>query len=127
MMYGSLVTLRDSMADIDCVKTCKIGVETGISPADYPMIRLVPVRITPGSPYNRRTAEVSVYFGVNITESEGLEYVYQQLMGLEAEIIKTIKAEGGKYIETITDEDRLDTYKLMFIRFEIEADRPVVS
>jgi hypothetical protein len=126
-MYSILVTLRDSLSDIDGVKTCNIGVETGISPADYPMIRLVPVRITPGTPYNRRTAEISVYFGVNITESEGLEYVYQQLMVLEAEIIKTIKAAGGKYIETITDEDRLDTYKLMFIRFEIEADRPVVS
>jgi hypothetical protein len=109
------------------VKTCKIGVEAGISPVDYPLIRLVPVRVVPGSPYNRRTAEISIYFGVNITESEGLEYVYQQLLVLEAEIIKTIKANDGRYIETITDEDRLDTYKLMFIRFEIEADRPVVS
>lgn len=126
-MWDMLETLRDNMEDIDCVKTCKIGIETGISPADYPLIRLVPARMTPGTPYNRRTAEVSVYFGVNITESEGLEYVYQQLLVLEAEIIKTIKASGGKYIETITDEDRLDTYKLMFIRFEIEADRPTVS
>ena len=126
-MYAVLSTLRDSMADIDGVKTCLIGVEAGISPADYPMIRLVPARITPGAPYNRRTAEVSVYFGVNITESEGLEYVYQQLMVLESEIIKTIKANDGKYIETITDEDKLDAYKLMFIRFEIEADRPVVT
>jgi len=126
-MYAALITLRDSLSDIDGVKTCKIGVETGISPIDYPLIRLVPVRAVPGTPYNSRTAEVSVYFGVNITESEGLEYVYQQLLVLEAEIIKTIKAGDGRYIETITDEDRLDTYKLMFIRFEIEADRPAVS
>jgi hypothetical protein len=126
-MYATLETLRDSLSDIDGVKTCKIGVEAGISPVDYPLIRLVPVRVVPGSPYNRRTAEISIYFGVNITESEGLEYVYQQLLVLEAEIIKTIKANDGRYIETITDEDRLDTYKLMFIRFEIEADRPVVS
>ena len=126
-MYAALETLRDSLADIAGVKTCKIGIETGISPVDYPLIRLVPVRLTPGKPYNSRTAEVSIYFGVNITESEGLEYVYQQLLVLEAEIINAIKAGGGKYIETVTDEDRLDTYKLMFIRFEIEADRPVVS
>jgi hypothetical protein len=126
-VYATLETLRDSLSDIDGVKTCKIGIEAGISPVDYPLIRLVPVRVTPGASYNRRTAEISVYFGVNITESEGLEYVYQQLLVLEAEIIKTIKAGDGKYIETITDEDRLDTYKLMFIRFEIEADRPVVS
>ena len=126
-MYAKLVTLRDAMAVIDGVKTCKIGVEAGISPADYPLIRLLPARITPGTPYNQRTAEVSVYFGVNITESEGLEYVYQRLLLLEAEIIKKIKASGGKYIETITDEDRLDTYKLMFIRFEIETARPEIT
>lgn len=127
MMYAALETLRNSLSYIDGVKTCKIGVEAGISPADYPMIRLVPVRITPGKPYGRRTAEVSAYFGVNITESEGLEYVYQRLLVLEAEIIKTIKSGDGRYIETVTDEDRLDTYKLMFIRFEIEADRPTVN
>ena len=126
-MYSALTTLRDNMADIDGVSSCKIGVEAGISPADYPLIRLVPARLTPGQPYNNRTAEVQVYFGVNISESEGLEYVYQQLFELEAAIINTIKASGGRYIETITDEDRLDTYKLMFIRFEMVAERPAVS
>ena len=127
MMYTALVALRDSLADITGVNSCKIGIEKGISPADYPMIRIVPVRITPGKPYNRRSSETQIYFGANISESEGLESVYQELLVLESEIIKTIKANGGKYIETITDEDRLDTYKLMVIRFEIEADRPVVS
>lgn len=126
-MYSTLTALRDAMADIDGVTSCKIGIEANLSPADYPMIRILPVRITPGKPYDRRTCEAGVYFGVAVAESEGMELVYSTLLTLEGEIIKTIKAEGGKYIETITDEDRLDTYKLMFIRFEIEADRPVVS
>lgn len=126
-MFAVLESLRDSLSGISGVETCKIGVEAGISPADYPLIRLVPVRITPGKPYDRRTSEVSVYFGVDITESEGLELVYEELLTLEAEIIKAIKSNSGRYIETVTDEDRLDTYKLMFIRFEIEADRPVVT
>jgi hypothetical protein len=126
-MFNTMRALRDDLADIDGVRSCKIGVEAGISPADYPLIRLVPTRIVPGQPYNNRTVEVHVYFGANTTESEGLEYVYQQLFNLEVDIINTIKASGGRYIETLTDEDRLDTYKLMFIRFEIQAERPAIN
>ena len=126
-MYTALEAFRDALAAITSVCTCKIGIERGISPADYPMIRVVPSRLIPGKPYNTRSGEVSIYFGCNVAESDGLECVYEDLFELEAEIIKTIKAQGGRYIETITDEDRLDTYKLMFIRCEIEADRPVVS
>jgi hypothetical protein len=85
------------------------------------------VRVTPGQPYNRRTSELSILFGANIADSEGLETVYESLFTLEEEIIKSVKASGGRYIETITDEDRMDTYKLMAIRCEIEADRPVVT
>ena len=126
-MYTDLTSLRDAFCDIDAVKTCKIGVEANISPAAYPLIRIVPTRVTPGKPYDNRTVEIAVYFGYNVTESKGLEFVYQKLLELEAEIIKTIKAQGGRYIETITDEDRLDTYKLMVIRCEIQVNRPVVT
>jgi len=126
-MYAVLVALRDALGVIDGVTTCKIGIERNISPASYPMIRLVPARILPGKPYNQRTSEVQVYFGANVAEASGLESVYEELLTLEAEIIKVIKAEGGRYIDTVTDEDRLDTYKLMVVRMEIEAARPVAS
>jgi len=125
-MFTVLETLRDAMGDIDGVNSCKIGLERNMSPADYPMVRVVPVRILPGKPYNQRTAEIQVFFGANISASEGLESVYSALFELEAEIIKVIKAQGGRYIDTVTDEDRLDTYKLMVIRMEIEAARPAV-
>lgn len=125
-MYSQLETLRNAFCDIDGVKSVKIGVEANISPASYPMIRIVPARMTPGE-YNKRLVEVGVYFGYNVAESRGLELVYEKLLTLEAEIIKTIKAQGGRYVETITDEDRLDTYKLMYIRCEIIVDRPVVN
>ena len=126
-MYTALGLLREDLSDIDGVCSCKIGIEANISPADYPLIRLVPTRLLPGKPYEVRTAEVSVYFGANINDSEGLEVVYEHLLDLEAEIIKTIKAHGGRYLETVTDEDRLDTYKLMLVRCEIQADRPTVT
>ncbi len=125
-MYTELETLRNALADIDGVCTCKIGVEANISPASYPLIRIVPTRIT-ASKYNKRISEVSIYFGYNVTESQGLELVYEKLLDLEEEIIKTVYANNGRHIDTITDEDRLDTYKLMVIRCEIEGTRPTVS
>lgn len=126
-MYSDLEALRDSLSAISGVVSCKIGVEANISPADYPLIRLVPIRLTPGKPYNNRTTEVTIYFGANINESEGLESVYESLFTLEGEIIKTVKAQGGVYLDTFTDEDRLDTYKLMYVRCEITGERPAVS
>jgi hypothetical protein len=125
-MYSDLVTLKNALADIDSVCTCKIGIEANISPASYPLIRIVPTRMIPSN-YHKRKSEVSIYFGYNVTESQGLELVYEKLLQLEAKIIKTIQANNGRYIDTITDEDRLDTYKLMVVRCEIEGDRPVVS
>jgi len=123
-MWTELTSLRDALAVIAGIETCKVGIEANISPADYPMIRVVPERLTPGTPYQIRTVECGIYFGVNVNKSEGLESVYEQLSTLEGKIVAIIKEEGGKYVETITDEDRLDTYKLMFIRCEIRSVRP---
>ena len=125
-MYAILVALRDALALISGVASCKIGLEANMSPVDYPMIRVVPIRVTPGKPYDNRTIETRIFFGANISASEGLELVYSTLVTLEEEIIKVVKSQGGKYIETITDEDRLDTYKLMVVRLEISAARPTV-
>lgn len=118
-MMAVLEAARDSLACIPGVKSCAIGIERNISPADYPMIRLVPVRITLGAPYNKRTSETLIYFGMNKAESEGLEAVYSALFELESQIIAKVKELDGRVIETITDEDRLDTYKLMTIRAEL--------
>ena len=125
-MYAILVALRDALALISGVASCKIGLEANMSPVDYPMVRVVPVRVTPGKPYDYRNIETRIFFGANISASEGLELVYSTLITLEEEIIKVVKAQGGRYIETITDEDRIDTYKLMVVRLEIRAARPTV-
>ena len=125
-MLATLNAARDALALVPGVASCRIGIEQGITAADYPMIRLVPSRITPGRPYNNRTAEVLIYFGMDTTAAEagGLEAVYAALFGLEAEIIERLRALGHRYLETITDEDRLDAYKLMTIRAEIVGAQP---
>ena len=120
-MMPTLQSARDALATIPGVKSCKIGLESGISPADYPLVRLVPTRLSPGKPYNRRTAEVTIYFGMDRGETEtgGLEAVYGALFGLELQIRDRVRELGGRYLATITDEDRLDTYKLMAVQVEL--------
>jgi hypothetical protein len=115
----TLNAARDSLATIPGVASCAVGLEANIGPADYPLIRLVPSRLTPGRPYNERTVETLIYFGASTTLSEGLPTVYAALFTLEAAIIAKVKALGGRYIETITDEDRLDAYKLMTVRVDL--------
>jgi hypothetical protein len=122
-MWTELAALRDALAVIDGVASCKVGIEQNMSPADYPMIRLVPERVLPGK-YKNRTVELGIYFGADKSSSEGMELVYQTLSELEDSIIAVLKVQGGRFVETITDEDRLDTYKIMLIRCEIDAARP---
>ena len=37
-MFTVLETLRDALGNITGVKSCKIGIERNMSPADYPMV-----------------------------------------------------------------------------------------
>ncbi len=118
---NALEAARNALAAIPGVASCKVGLEAGISPADYPLVRVVPSRLTGGKPYGRRTIDALVYFGVKrtATEAGGLEAVYGALFDLEREIRSALSILGARYVETITDEDRLDTYKLMAARFEL--------
>lgn len=123
-MMAALEAVRTALAALPGVTTCKIGMEDNISPADYPLIRIVPGRITPGRPYSNREVEISLYFGAPIANSAGLEAVYAALFALEADVIAAVRALGGRYLETITDEDRLPMYKLMVVRAQITAENP---
>jgi hypothetical protein len=120
-MMTALEWARDALASISGLASCKIGLEANISPASYPMIRLVPSRIVPGKPYGNRTCECLIYFGTQTTNSQGLEAVYANLFDLESQILDVLKTLKGRYLETLTDEDRLDTYKLMAVRCELQT------
>ena len=129
MMMSTLEQARDALRACPTIVaaqaepvpkgSCKVGIEANISPSSYPMIRVVPSRITPGKPYAGRSSETLLYFGTQTTNSQGLENVYDNLFTLEAEMLAVLKSLGARYIETITDEDRLDAYKLMVIRCEL--------
>lgn len=131
-MMAALEALRNALATIPGVASCKIGLESNISPADYPLIRVVPSRLEPGQiavsgEHLTRKGEVLIYFGMDTGEAEGgLEAVYGALFTLETAILGKLAGTisgilGTVYLETITDEDRLDCYKLMAVRCEVEG------
>jgi hypothetical protein len=127
-LYPLLETIRDRLADIAGVTTCKIGLEQGIAHEDYPIIRVVPQDFTGsgGNNWDRRKANILIYFGSAVDEStDGLEAVYSTLLAMETQIVAacSIKGEGwrAKYTGTITDEDRLEVYKIMAVRIEVEG------
>lgn len=127
-MMPALENARDALRAVPDVVSCEVGLEANMSPADYPMIRVVPARITPGRPYAGRTIESFIYFGAPLANAEGLPGVYAALSAMEADILDVLKTIQGRYVETITDEDRIDTYKIMAIRCELLApDSPHVK
>lgn len=122
----TLTAARDALALIPGVASCKVGMEDNISPSDYPLIRLVPGVLTPGQPYGHRTIDTLVTFGAQVTDSEGLESVYDALFDLEFLIRQALRALGARYINTVTDQDALpfvdgrpSPYKLMAVRVEL--------
>ena len=139
-MMTLLESLRDALAAIPGVQSCKIGLEANISPDDYPIIRVVPSQAgavdsdLDGLPVVRKV-ETLIYFGApiqpfdDVPDAGGrvrLEKLYAALFDLEAAIIAALAGElpgvqGVEYRDTITDEDRLETYKLMAVRAEIEG------
>ncbi len=123
-MMAALEAVRDALAAIPGVASCKIGLEANLGPGDYPMIRLVPARIIAGRPYHARECETLIYFGAPIANSEGMEAVYDSLFAMEAAMLAVLRAGGHRYRETITDEDRLDAYKIMALRVDITGVNP---
>jgi len=114
-----LQTIRDKLATVPGVKTCKIGLEANMSPDAYPMVRLVPSVVRNGS-YSGRQCDLTIYFGQPIHEfTDGLESLYSSLFDLEADIIDAVRSTGlnAAYDETVLDEDRLEAYKVMAARF----------
>lgn len=128
-----LMQIKETLATVPDVASCQIGLEANITPSDYPLIRIVPTRMTPEDEVGHSaTLEVTVYFGDALLESaNGLETVYAGLFVLESlireAILFTAKREAwlvgnrmtARFVDTLFDEDRLPHYKLMASRFEV--------
>lgn len=121
--YTLLTELRDALAAVAGVATCKIGLEANMTPSDYPMVRLVPSRLANGDVRGRRAIELLIYFGQPIHEfTGGMEAEWQSLLTMEAALLAVLQQTGTAiYQETILDEDRVDAYKLLAIRCRLDG------
>lgn len=130
-----LTQIKATLTELPGVASCAIGIEANITPSDYPLVRIVPTRLTPYDDVgDRALLAVTVYFGAALLEaSDGLEAVYEELLALEAAIREAVLFTAqraawqtgtrmtARFIDTITDEDRLPHYKMMASRFEVEG------
>lgn len=128
---AALTALRDALAGIDGVETCRVGLEPDISPDDYPLIRIVPskkdthTRAVGGRQAVARV-DVLVYFGaaIEVQDGDGMLGVYARLFEIEQAILAVLESppEGilaAQYVETLTDEDAIQTYKMMAVRASV--------
>jgi len=125
-MLTILNNIKSCLQTIPGIVTCKVGIENGINPDDYPLIRIVPTRDMHGATIPRKKVEVLVYYGAKIGEIDegGLEAVYAALCGMEDSIITALEScrdFTATWEDTVTDEDRLEAYKLFASRFMVVA------
>ena len=126
-MRAALEALRDKLATIEGVKTCMVGMESTMTPADYPMVRIVPSRILPAQQaVSRRVCDTLIYFGMDSHEFDGgLEQLHWKLLAMEQLLIAAAEANSGSYTalyrETIMDEDGVQPFKMMALRFDLYA------
>jgi hypothetical protein len=132
-MMDVLTVLKNRIAALPGIATCKIGLEDNLTPDDYPMVRIVPSRVEPSANGTRLKMELLIYFGAPVqpfddTPDAGgrvrMEKLYAALFDIEAALRALPRNGDGfayRYRDTITDEDRLDTYKIMAVRAEVEG------
>ena len=125
-MLTILNNIKACLEPLEGIVTCKIGIENAINPDDYPLIRIVPTRDSHAATLPRKKVEVLFYYGAKIGEIDegGLEAVYAALCGMEDAIISAMEScrdFTATWQDTVTDEDRLEAYKLFASRFTVVA------
>lgn len=130
-VMGHLDALRATLAQLPGVRTCRIGLEANINPSDYPMIRIVPSELRPNEQLHyRMDCEAIIYFGQAIQpfddapDASGrvrLEKLYAALLSMDSAIRASVRSRYAQTLETVMDEDRLETYKLMALRIKLNG------
>lgn len=128
---GMLTYLRDALATLPGVKTCKVGMEANIGPLDYPAIRIVPADLSvPATARNLpfgslREADITIHYGLAIHEFEdGLEAVYEADFEMESAIVAALPRTGPysfRYVKTYMDEDSIEAFKWMGVRVSAQG------
>jgi len=123
-VYELMIEVKDRLQNIPNINTVKIGIEPNMTGRDYPAVRIV-AGVNKRGEYLYENAIFTVYFGENLHDKIGIEEIYNRLYTYESEIrdkLDTFQpAVGGlcKWVDTISDEDRLQGFKILASRFEV--------
>ena len=98
----------------------EIGRRLDLSPNDYPMIQIVPIRLFNGK-YGERLLETWIYFSEHTEHVDGMPQLYGSLSALEKQVIDAMSGVQGEWQETITDQDTQGVFKEMAARFNVSA------
>jgi hypothetical protein len=113
--------LRTRLAKIAGIKTCRLGIESNISPNDYPIIRIAIDKLKKRDIVSR-SADIRIYAGLPLIEGKDtLEDITQALVTLEDKI-SALAQEGNGYRcihqQTVMSGGLVEHYQLIAILFE---------
>lgn len=117
-----LTSITTALAGTGIATSTKLGIEPTIVSSDYPLIRVVPVKVQPARKGSPRCMEIMVYFGDKLHDYDGLAAIYDKLCSMEEAIVAAISSGQGwkaNHTETVFDEDRLPAYKMAMARFDV--------
>jgi len=127
-IYDILTTIQGRLELLDKVTTCKIGLESNLTAADYPIIRIVPSILRNNTSCAWRVdAEVIVYYGeLSYGFSDGgIQAQYEWLLEMDVQIRDVMEVGSNwraKWLDTVLDEDRLPGYKIFASRYLITSN-----
>jgi hypothetical protein len=125
-VHTLMLEVKDKLQGINGVVTVKIGIEPNMTGRDYPAVRIVAGTNRRGE-YLYENIIFTVYFGENLHDKIGMEEIYNRLYAYESEIrdrLDTFQPTMGglcKWIDTVSDEDRLEGFKILASRFEVSG------
>ncbi len=121
-----LQAVKTLLTDINGITSVEIGIEPNLSPSQYPMIRIVPIRSeTSDRFYGAEKTLIDIYIGTHQNKADGLEANYAQLNAWEQEIKHRIATNTNppfiQWKTTQHDEDRLPGVKVLIMSIEAEG------
>lgn len=121
-LHDVLTEMVAALSACGVVENVALGVEPNITGNDFPLIRVVPVKVAPRKGSGTRSMEATVYFGDKLAAYKGAGTIYGQMATMEDAIITALRSGAGwkaDHIETLFDDDCIPGVKLAAARFDV--------
>ena len=121
-----LADIKAKLSAIEGIKTCKLGLEANLAPADYPIIRICPKSFKNDNSITK-TCNLYIYFGLPLVEGVvSLEDILGQMVDLEEEVIKATESGDDYksiYRTTLVSDNSVEHYQLFVVVLDISYER----